>query len=113
MQTGELPPHIKKSFRPVVAAAHEAELRRALESLGSSFEEWQSGKIDSFELADRIHTFHNGPNRDIYVRFTSRLDPRVLVEYALKEQLIQKKAIPRELWLYLEPLISADRPFEL
>jgi hypothetical protein len=109
MQAGELPTRIKKIFRPIIAAAHEAELRRALESLRSEVGEWRAGKIDSFELANRIHAFHNGPNRDIHVRFTSRLDPRVLVQHALEEGLIRKASVPKEIWPYLDGFTSVHR----
>jgi hypothetical protein len=112
MQANELPTRIKKAFRPIVAVAHEAELRRSLESLRTDFEEWRVGKTGSFELADRVHAFHNGPNRDIYVRFTNRLDPRALVQYALEEGLIEKGSVPEELRPYLKGFTSVHRRSE-
>lgn len=107
MQMSKLPRPIKKAFRFIVATAQEAEVRRALESVRRDFGEWKAGKIDSSELADRIHTFDNGPNRDIDVRYMSQLDPHVLVQCALG--LIKKESIPKELWPYLEGLSALRR----
>ena len=101
MTKNELPKTIKKAMRPLVGLAHETELGRALEELYGDFKRWKTGEIDSFELSDLIHKFHDGPNRRIYLRYTSRLDPRFLVEYALEEGLIQEAAVPKEVWPYL------------
>ncbi len=98
----ELPKTIKKTMRSLAGLAHETELRRVLEELYGDFQRWKSGEIDSFDLSDRIHTFHDGPNREIFLRYTSRLDLRFLVQYALEEGLIQKTAVPKEAWPYLE-----------
>ena len=89
-------------MRSLVGIAHEIELRRALEKLYGNFEEWKSGGIDSFELSDQIHKFHDGPNRDIYLRYTIKLDRRILVQQALEEGTLQKAAVPKEVWPYLE-----------
>ena len=104
MQQSELPKAIKRAMRSLVGIAYETELRRALEYLYGNFHEWKSGGIDSFELSDRIHKFHDGANRDIYLRYTSKLDPRFLVRQALEEDTLQKAAVPKEVWPYLEVL---------
>jgi hypothetical protein len=109
MQQDELPKTVKRAMRSLVALAHEAALRRALEEVYGNFHEWKSGRIDSFELADRIHKFHDGPNREVYPRYTSRLDCRWLVGHALEDGLIQKTAVPSELWPYLNEFCSPDR----
>ena len=104
MQQSELPKAIKRAMRSLVGIAHETELKRALEELYGSFQEWKSGEIESIELSDQIHNFHNGPNRDIYLRYASKLDLRFLVRQALKEGTLQKAAVPQEVWPYLEVL---------
>jgi predicted cupin superfamily sugar epimerase len=108
MQQDELPKTVKKAMRSLVALAHEAELRRALEEVYGNFQEWKSGRIDSFELADRIHKFHDGPNREVYLRYTGKLDYRWLVGHALEAGQIQKTAVPTEIWPYLNGFYSPD-----
>ena len=97
----DLPKAIKRDMRTLIGLAHETELAKALDELHGDFERWKSGEIDSFELSDRIHRFHDGPNREIYLRYTGRVDARYLVEYALEEGLIQKAAVPKEVWPFL------------
>jgi len=101
MQQKELPKSIRKALRSLSDLAHEAELRRALEDLSRDFDRWKAAEIDSFKLADRVHEFHRGPNREIYLRYTSRIDLRVLVAYALREGLLKKESIPKEVLPYL------------
>jgi hypothetical protein len=109
MKESELPKAIKRAMRSLAGLAHEAELRRALDEVYADFQEWKSGRIDSFELADRIHKFHDGPNRDVYLRYTSGLDLRFLVQHALEEGTIEKGAVPKEVWPYLEGFSSPYR----
>ncbi|HKS80566.1 MAG TPA: hypothetical protein VJR23_03600 [Candidatus Acidoferrales bacterium] len=102
MRKEEYPPRIKKAMRSIVGIAKEAKMRKALDELFADFQEWKAGSIDSFELSDRIHKFHNGPNREIYVRYTSRLDLRFLIQYALDEKLIHEIDVPDEVRPYLD-----------
>jgi len=102
MYRAEFPKSIEKQFRAFTGALREMELRHALENLKQNFTEWEVGAIDSFELSDRIHAFHNGASREIYVRYTSRLDPRSLVRRALGEALIEPESIPEDLRPYME-----------
>ena len=101
MRNTDLPKATKKIFRSLVGQAHEQELRGALTDLGQCFDRWQAGEIDSFELSDRIHEFHNGLNREIWLRYNSRLDLDFLVERALQEGLLELKSIPAEILPYI------------
>lgn len=60
---------IRRKLREFAGLAHEAELRQELGHLAAQFDEWRAGCLDSFELSDRIHEFHNGPSREIYNRY--------------------------------------------
>jgi hypothetical protein len=102
MYNVDFPKSIRKQFRAVTGALREMELRQALEKLKQDFGEWEEGKIDSFDLSDRIHEFHNGASREIYVRYTSRFDPRMLVRRAIEEGLITLESIPGDLRPYME-----------
>lgn len=102
MLNRELPKPIKRAMRSLCGVAQEAELRQALSDLSREFDHWKASRIDSFELADRIHKFHHGPNREIYVRYTSRLPLPFLIRRAIDEGLIQRDSIPENVLLYLE-----------
>ncbi len=98
----DLPKSVKKALRALRDLAYEAELRRALTNLSQNFERWKAGGISSFDLADRIHEFHDGPNRKLYLLYTGRLDLRFLVSRAVQEGLIKKESIPKEVLPYLQ-----------
>ena len=98
----ELPKSIKRSLRMLAERAYEVELRRALMDLSRDFDRWKQGEIDSFELKERIHKFHDGPAKEIYLRYTSNADLRLLVAYAVRENLIEQESIPPEVLPYLE-----------
>jgi hypothetical protein len=102
MSDVEFPKSIRKQFRAVTGVLREAELRHALEKLKQDFAEWEAGEIDSFDLSDRIHVFHDGASREIYVRYASRFDPRMLVQRALEEGLIKPESLPEDLRPYME-----------
>jgi hypothetical protein len=44
MPIQDMPKSIKKTMRSLVGLAHEAELRKALDSLRADFDRWKSGK---------------------------------------------------------------------
>ena len=61
--TGDIPKRVKRLLREYASAAHEEELRRALLALAEAFKRWEHGDLDSGELSDLIHRFHQGPAR--------------------------------------------------
>jgi hypothetical protein len=49
-----------------------------LTELRAQFDRWDRGEIDSFELNDLVHKYHDGTSREIWKRFaTSHLAPAV------------------------------------
>ena len=69
-------------LRALAAEAWEAELRLALQALFEDFSRWSGHELDSFELSDRIHKFHDGISRELYKRYTA-LPAQAAVEYAI------------------------------
>src|SRR5947209_5129969 len=90
----ELPKPIQRTLATLAARAHEAALHRALTGLSRDFDRWKRAEIDSLALADRIHEFHDGPNREIYLRYNGKTDPRVC-------SLLARELIPPEVMPYL------------
>lgn len=106
MPEKELPKPIKRALRSLSQIAHEAELRRALSELSHHFDRWKAAEIDSFELSDRIHEFHDGLSREIWLRYNSRVDLRVLVSYAVKGGLIKEDSIPDKVLPYIKDVLA-------
>lgn len=92
----ELTKSQKKALRELAHRAYEEALRRALLPVGEAVEAWKAGTISSFELSDRIHTFHQGPSRKLWSFYTA-LDPRTIVVDAVAQGILDIAAVPEDL----------------
>lgn len=63
--------HLRKLVRQAADEAYRRELDRELASLHAAFEQWRRGGMSGFDLSDRIHQFHQGPNRELYLRYVN------------------------------------------
>ena len=91
---------IKRLLREFAAKAHEEELRRALAPLANAFERWARGEADSIALSDLIHEFHQGPSRDLFVRYTRRPHDAA-VAYAIAKGIVNRQEVPEDLLEHL------------
>jgi hypothetical protein len=73
--------------------------------LHESFQAWREGRLSPFDLSDEIHRFHQGPNRDLYVRYTSS-QHGAAVARAVAEGLLPESSLSEEVRIDLEPLIT-------
>jgi hypothetical protein len=92
----EIPKRLKRLLRTWAGEAHEEELRRALVPLAEAFDRWKSGGIASSELSNLIHKFHQGPARQLFVKYdTNHLEAPVA--HAIVTGVLEKNKIPPEL----------------
>jgi len=104
----ETPKRIKRLLRQYAAAAHEEELRRALLPVAEAFKRWERKELASGELSEIIHKFHQGPARDLWVRYnTAHLG--MVVALAIATGLLSRDTIPAEL---LDHLAGPRRFYE-
>ena len=60
------------------------------------FKRWEREELDSGELSEIIHKFHQGPARDLWVRYnTAHLE--MAVAFAITTGLLSRDTIPTEL----------------
>jgi hypothetical protein len=102
----DIPKRLKRLLREHAAQAHEIELRQALVPLAEAFKQWERGALDSFELSDLIHRFHQGPAREIYLQYDGRY-PGPAVAHAIATGLLDRTAVPAELLDLLAGLIES------
>jgi hypothetical protein len=104
----DMPKRIKRLLRECAAAAHEEELRRALLPVSEAFGRWARSELGSGELSETIHRFHQGPARELWVRYnTPNLE--TAVAFAITTGVLGRESIPAEL---LEHLAGALRFYE-
>jgi hypothetical protein len=95
---------LKHLARETAVVAHEAELRQALRPLAEAFGQWERREIDSFDLNDLIHRFHQGPARDLYLRYTSGFNEMAIAS-AIVSGALARDAVPAELLDHICPEI--------
>ena len=92
----EIPKRLKRLLRTWAGEAHEEELQRALVPLAEAFDRWKRGEIASSELSNLIHKFHQGPPRELFVKYnTNHLEAPVA--HAIVIGVLDKNKIPPEL----------------
>ena len=97
---GDIPKAVKKSLRVHSSLAYEEEMRRALLPLADGFDRWREGQIRSGEICELIHEFHQGPARQIFVRYDNRLLESA-VAHAIATGILDRTKVPTELLEYL------------
>ena len=102
----ELTKRVKRLMRECAAAAHEAELHRALLPLAEAFQQWARGDLDSFALSEMIHKFHQGPAREIWVRYTTNQLLPSAIAHAIATGALDRAAVPAEVLDHVVGLIE-------
>jgi hypothetical protein len=101
----ELPKEIKRLVREWAGIAHDRDLRKALSELRVQFDRWDGGEIDSFELNELVHRFHQFTAREIWKRYaTTHLEPAVAS--AVVAGVLRKEELPAQLVQHLAGLIE-------
>lgn len=104
----ETPKRLKRLLRQWAGEAHEEELRRALLPLAEAFDRWKRGDIASSELSNLIHEFHQGPPRELFVKYNTN-HREAPVAHAIVSSVLDKDKIPPEL---LEHLAASIKFYE-
>jgi hypothetical protein len=67
----DVPKRVKRLLGEAAGAAYEEELRRALLPVAGAFKRWEPGALASGDLSDIIHRFHQGPSRELFLRYNT------------------------------------------
>ena len=104
----DVPKNVKQLLRKHAAAAHEEELRRALLPLAEAFKKWGEGQLGSGELSELIHEFHQGPARELWVRYNPGSTSNLVmpVAYAMVTGVLDRETIPPALLEHLARAIE-------
>lgn len=109
---GELPKSVKRILKDLAVQAHKNALTSALEELARDVDLFRKSEIDCFELAHRVHQFHEGPDRQIHLRYTRSLDLPYLIVQSVREGLIAREEIPEEAMEHLESTFALFRELD-
>jgi hypothetical protein len=101
----DTPKRIRRLLREQAALAYQEELRRALLPLAEAFRKWEQGQVTSGELSQLIHEYHQGPARDIFVRYDC-LRFEMAVPQAIAEGLLDRTKVPQQFLDYFSSQIK-------
>jgi len=87
---------------------YDRELARELGALEADFARWRRGEIDVHELSDKIHAFHNGPARRLYLDYTST-HREIAVGAAIGRGILTEEEATPEILKGLKGLIELAR----
>jgi hypothetical protein len=100
---------LKKELRQLLGVGHVRLLAAELRGLDARFGAWKAGEIDAFELSQQIHVFHNGPQRELYVRFSTRGIETTMVSGLVVDGVLSEGDLSPELLEALTPEIDSIR----
>ncbi len=88
--------NVKRQIRELAGLLYERELNEEISKLDEHFEVWRKGELSPFDLAERIHHFHQHPARELYVRFTHPGFEDVLVAQGIASGRLKEEEVPPE-----------------
>ena len=95
-------------LRDLASEAYERELGEHLGELEKSFAAWRRGELQSSELSNEIHQFHQHGARDVSSSY--RLPhPAMIVGRAVAAGILKESEIPESLWPKLQDEIATFR----
>lgn len=95
----------KALLRQLAHEAWKAELDAELEKLFEDFGRWADKGMSAFDLSDKIHEFHNGVSRELYV-FYSNPDLPIAVSSAVAKGVLSEVTLGETPLQKLAPLIE-------
>ena len=101
----EVPKRVKRALRELAAEALEEELRRALLPLAEAFEAWKLGKVSGGDLVEAIHAFHQGPARELFLKYERRFINSSVAQ-AIATGIISREKVPRDVLDHLAGAIE-------
>lgn len=98
----------RRELRELQGFAWERELAVALQALRNDFDAWEKNEITPFDLSDRIHKFHNGRSRELFVAYSGSLNVDWILR-AIAVGVIDETELSEDLHKVLEDDIASFR----
>ena len=86
----------KRKMHELAELVYKRDLSRELTKLEMEFARWRSGEISPFELSERIHRYHDGVSRKLYVTYQN-LPASQAIAWAIARQVLDRAEVPAEI----------------
>lgn len=88
--------NVKRQIRELAGLLYERELNAELAKLDEQFAAWRGGGLSPFDLAEKIHHFHQHPARELYVRYAYNGFEDVLVAQGIASGMLKEEEVTPE-----------------
>jgi hypothetical protein len=89
------PKKIRQKLRELSSLAYGRELNQKLDELYIKFQQWKNGKIDSLQLHDLIHDYHNREGKEVW-KIYNQTDVDFIVDRAYRLGILIDDEIPAD-----------------
>lgn len=98
----------RKRLRALAGLVYETEARTVLSERHASFEKWHLRQIDSSELLQEIHEFHQHQSRELWALYQSMKEDQIVAR-GLAEGFIEEKQVESSLLSKLQAIVQVYR----
>lgn len=102
---GELTKGQRRELQRIAELAYDRELSSALSGLEEQFRRWRSGEIGPHDLAEAIHQFHQGPSRELWLRYSDK-QAGLAALHAVANGVVNATEVAPDLLAALKPRLS-------
>jgi hypothetical protein len=95
----------RRTLRELAGRVYEADARLVLSELEREFSRWRANEIESSELLEKIHKFHQEQSRELWSRYQSLREPEIVAR-GLALGFINESEVPEGLRISLAPLVD-------
>ena len=89
------PKKMRQKLRELSSLAYDRELNQKLDELYLKFQRWKNGEIDSLQLHDLIHEYHNRDGKEIW-KIYNQADTDFIVTRAWRLNILIDDEIPAD-----------------
>ena len=89
------PKKMRQKLRELSSLAYDRELNQKLDELYLKFQRWKNGEIDSLQLHDLIHEYHNRDVKEIW-KIYNQTDTDFIVTRAWRLNILIDDEIPAD-----------------
>src|SRR5580704_2363069 len=96
----------KRLLRELMGYLYELELIEATRELSKDVKAWENNEINVWELNERIHNYHDGISKNLYLKYTITNIEHIemLIRFEVSEGEIKIENLPTKFSLIIEKI---------
>jgi hypothetical protein len=95
----------RRRFAELAGLAYQRELDAELAKLDAEFQRWRAGELSGHDLSDLIHSFHQGPSRELFRAYDQRFREFAVLS-AIRRGVLTETEVGPEILAILAPKLA-------